>query len=184
MSKLFGPVIQQGYVVPDVNDAIAHWLARGVGPFFVEHLVNFDGLVGDRLVKLELVAAFAYSGDQQIEVIEPRDSGSNIYSDFLARNPLGGLQHLAVWVDDIDAKLLEIDAAGFEVKQRYGNGHAYIDSIDKPGVMIQLMAHNPAIDELFSIISQASTDWDGSTDPIRKINWTTGRPVVEAYHTG
>ena len=29
MSTLFGPVVQQGYVVPDVEKAIAHWLARG-----------------------------------------------------------------------------------------------------------------------------------------------------------
>ena len=50
-----------------------HWLARGIGPFFVEHLSNFEGVVGQSVCTLELIAAFAYSGDQQIEIIEPID---------------------------------------------------------------------------------------------------------------
>ena len=182
MSKLFGPVIQQGYVVPDVDLAIHHWLARGIGPFFVEHLAGFDGLVGDSMVKLELTAAFAYSGEQQIEVIQPGDSVDSIYNQFLKQNPKGGLQHLAVWVDDIDSTLSMLESAGarYDVKQRYGDGHAYLDAVDSPGIMIQLMAHNPAIDELFDIIRQASESWDGKTDPIRKIDWSTGRPVVQS----
>ena len=36
MSALFGPVIQQGYVVPDIDVAIEHWVARGIGPFSIE----------------------------------------------------------------------------------------------------------------------------------------------------
>jgi catechol 2,3-dioxygenase-like lactoylglutathione lyase family enzyme len=182
MSKIFGPVVQQGYVVPDAQEGIQHWLARGIGPFFVEQLDDFDAVVDGKSVKLNLTAAFAYSGDQQIEVIEPRGNSSSIYDDYLKRHPDGGLQHLAVWVDDIDSKLAELEAAGnrYEVKQRYGDGHAYIESVDRPGIMIQLMAHNEAIDELFGIIKQAADSWDGETDPIRKIDWSTGRPVVRA----
>ena len=182
MSKIFGPVVQQGYVVPDVQEGIQHWLARGIGPFFVEQLDDFDAVVDGKSVKLNLTAAFAYSGDQQIEVIEPRGSASSIYDDYLKQHPGGGLQHLAVWVDDIESKLAELEATGkrYEVKQRYGDGHAYIESVDRPGIMIQLMAHNEAIDALFDIIKEAADSWDGETDPIRKIDWSTGRPVVRA----
>ena len=182
MSKIFGPMIQQGYVVPDVTEAIQHWLARGVGPFFVEQLDDFDGVVNGKTVKLNLTAAFAYSGDQQIEVIEPRGDTASIYNDYLQEHPSGGLQHLAVWVENIDSKLAELEAAGkrYEVKQRYGDGHAYIESVEHPGVMIQLMAHNDVIDELFDIIKDAAVNWDGETDPVRKIDWSTGRPVVRA----
>lgn len=182
MSKIFGAVVQQGYVVPDVQVAIAHWLARGIGPFFVEKLNKLPAEINGKPSTLDLTAAFAYSGDQQIEVIEPRDNTPSIYRDFLDENPRGGLQHLAVWVDNIDAKLAELKAADqhFEVKQRYGDGHAYIDSTDHPGVMVQLMAHNDAIDELFGIIRDAADNWDGKSDPIRSIDWSTGRPVVQA----
>ena len=47
------------------------------------------------------------------------------------------------------------------------------------GLMIQLMAHNPAIDELFNIIKQASETWDGKQGPNRLIDWSTGKPVVK-----
>ncbi len=144
---------------------------------------NFDGLVGDSMVKLKLVAAFAYSGDQQIEVIEPRDNIDTIYNSYLKENPQGDLQHVAVWVEDIDSKLAELADANIshEVKQRYGDDHAYIDSVEYPEIMIQLMAHNPIIDELFDIIREASDNWDGKKDPIRKIDWSTGRLVVQPY---
>ena len=45
--------------------------------------------------------------------------------------------------------------------------------------MIQLMAHNEIMDELFDVILQGSVGWDGETDPIRAIDWSTGRPIVK-----
>lgn len=182
MSKLFGPVVQQGYVVPDIDAAMAHWIARGVGPFFIEHLVDFDGVIDGEPRKLELKAAFAYSGDQQIEVIQPLGDVPCIYEEYLAGHPDGGLQHLAVWVDSIDGKMAELKEQGHDyvVRQTYGDGHAYIDSKDKPGTMIQLMARGPIIERLFEIIKDGAETWDGKTDPVRKIDWTTGEPVIKA----
>ncbi len=181
MSVLFGPVIQQGYVVPDIQAAMQHWIARGVGPFYIENLRGIPGVYRGEEAKFNIDAAFAYSGDQQIEVIQPLDDTPSIYSRYLHDFSTGGLQHLAVWVDSIDAKLAELEAAGraYEVIQRYGDGHAYLDSIESPGVMIQLMAHNEIMDELFDIILRGSVGWDGETDPIRSIDWSTGRPVVK-----
>ena len=166
--------------MPDVDEGIRHWLARGVGPFFLERLYGFAAVVRGQRTTLDLAAAFAYSGDQQIEVIEPGGDNPSIYEEFLARHPTGGLQHLAVWVDSIDGKLADLDAAGvrYEVTQRYGDGHAYLDLTESPGVMIQLMAHNAAIDQLFSIIREAARDWDGVSDPVRGIDWSTGQAVV------
>ena len=42
MSRIFGPVVQQGYVVPDMRKGIAHWLARGVGPFYLIEDIRTD----------------------------------------------------------------------------------------------------------------------------------------------
>ena len=180
MSILFGPVVQQGYVVPDSDKAISHWLSRGVGPFFVEVIDQMDAMVWGETVKVDLTAAFAYSGDQQIEVIEPRGSTPSIYTTYLDKYADGGLQHLAVWVDDIDAKVAELKDKGlnYSVQQRYGASHAYLDNDDEPGVMIQLMTHNEAIDAMFDMIKEASETWDGQTDPVRRIDWSTGWPVI------
>jgi len=180
MSVLFGPVVQQGYVVPDIQAAMAHWLARGVGPFFMETLRGYPAEVDAESATVDLTAAFAFSGDQQIEVIQPDDDQPTIYREFLEQNPAGGLQHLAVWVDHIQTKLDELAAAGhgYRVRQQYGDRHAYIDSVESPGVMIQLMARNDTIDELFRIIRRSADTWDGRSRPIREIDWSSGRPVA------
>lgn len=181
MSALFGPVIQQGYVVPDIQRAMAHWIARGVGPFFIESHIRPPGSYDGTVIQPDLSAAFAYSGDQQIEVIEQHDDAPTIYRDYLEHNSQGGLQHLAVWVDSIDGTLdrLESDGHRYRVRQRYGDGHAYLDSADQPGVMIQLMARSEHLVALMEAIRAASIGWDGVTAPIRRIDWSSGTPVPE-----
>lgn len=188
MSKLFGSVVQQGYVVPDVEAAIEHWLARGVGPFFLQDINGMSGQYDGKHISAGMRAAFAYSGDQQIEVITPDGDHPSIYSDFLVDHPTGGLQHLAYWVDDIDNKLSELEAAGhrFKVWQRYGEApnylaHAYIDSVDKPGVMIQLMARSAFYDSFFGLIREAAEKWDGKADPVRMLDMSTGSPRAVPY---
>lgn len=180
MSTLFGPIVQQGYVVPDLFEAVHHWLARGIGPFFVEEHIRPPGEFDGQPIQADLSAAFAYSGDQQIEVIQTFDDTPTIYREYLEKNPEGGLQHVAVWVDSIPDKLDELERCTqtFRVRQRYGDMHAYLDSVDRPGVMIQLMARNDFMDNLFGMIKAGSTDWDGHTNPIRKIDWSTGQPRV------
>lgn len=182
MSVLLGPPVQQGYIVPDLQSAMEHWLARGVGPFFYEELRGYPGLYRGEETSFDLDAAFAFWGDQQIEVIQPLGDSSSIYSRFLHFHPTGGLQHLAVWVEGIDETLARLERMGkrYVVEQRYGDRHAYIDSVDAPGVMIQLMAHTENNDELFRVIKAAAETWDGETNPIRKIDWSTGRPIAPA----
>lgn len=90
MSRLFGPVIQQAYVVPDVDQAMRHWLARGIGPFYIEHR-QLRGLHDGKPVLADISAAFAYSGDQQIEVIQVHNDVPSVYRQFIDANPQGGL---------------------------------------------------------------------------------------------
>jgi hypothetical protein len=181
MSVLFGPFIQQGYVVPDIDRAVSHWAARGVGPFFIEEHIRPPGEYRGEAIQPDLSAAFAYSGDQQIEVIQQHDDTKTIYRDFLKGHPTGGLQHLAVWVDSIPEKLDELSAAGheYQVRQRFGDAHAYLDSSAQPGVMVQLMARIDLMTELFDAIERASHGWDGTTEPLRRIDWSSGRPKIE-----
>ena len=107
------------------------------------------------------------------------DDVPTIYKQYLDENPEGGLQHLAVWCDNIDDKLAEL-GDDWVVHQRYGDGHAYLDNKNAPGTMIQLMAHSEAMDIMFGFIREGADTWDGVTDPIRTIDWSTGSPVVKA----
>ena len=185
MSVWFGPVVQQGYVVPDVEAAMQHWLARGVGPFVFVDITDFPGVYRDQPISAAMQAGFAYSGEQQIEVITPSPDHPSIYSDFLAHTPQGGLQHLAYWVDDIDAKLKQLSDQDVRhtVWQRYGappdyQAHAYIDLDDQPGIMVQLMARSDFYDLLFGQLHEAAAAWDGQSDPIRVLDPATGQLVA------
>ena len=184
MSTLFGPVVQQGYVVPDVEQAMQHWLARGVGPFVFVDIKDFPGQYLDQPIQAEMQAGFAYSGDQQIEVITPSLEHPSIYRDYLQHTPQGGLQHLAFWVDNIDAKLAQLDAkqVAYKVWQRYGppptyTAHAYLDLVDQPGVMVQLMARSDFYDMMFGLLYDAAKAWDGTTAPIRTLDAASGKLV-------
>jgi len=174
MSALFGPVVQQGYVVPDVEVAMQHWLSRGIGPFVFVDIKNLPGIYRDQPIEAAMQAGFAYSGNQQIEVIRPSSEHPSIYQDYLQTTPQGGLQHLAFWVDNIDAKLAELDAQhiAYQVWQRYGqppqyDAHAYLDLNQHTGVMIQLMARSEFYTLLFGLLEQAANNWDGHSAPIR-----------------
>jgi len=101
-----------------------------------------------------------------------------IYKQYLDKHPEGGLQHLAVWCDNIDKKLAEIGDA-LVVQQRYGDGQLYLDKKKTPGVMIQLMAHNKKIDIMFAFIKEGADTWNGVTDPIRTIDSSPGLSVVK-----
>lgn len=180
MSRLFGPVIQQAYVVPDITEAMQHWLARGIGPFYVEQRVQTRGLHDGQEVLADISAGFAFSGEQQIEVIQVFNDTPSVYRKFIEANPQGGLHHLAVWIDGtIDEKMGELEAAGHRYRKRvdYGQMHAYIDSIDRPGIMIQLMERHPLMLELWDFVRKGNDDWDGVTNPVRLIDWSSGRPV-------
>ncbi|MDA0339154.1 MAG: VOC family protein [Proteobacteria bacterium] len=174
MSKLFGPVIQQGYVVPDLTRGMQHWIARGVGPFLVIDDLWIDSQHYGATTRVHISASFACSGDQQIELIEPwDDTGPNIYSDFLKKNPEGGLQHLAVWSDDVDGQLEELKQAGIDyiVAQHHAGTHAYLDMPESPGVMIQLMPTHQRYLDLFRMAEDQADIWDGKTDSIRPVDW-------------
>ena len=105
---------------------------------------------------------------------EASGSHPSIYRDYLEQNPEGGLQHLAVWVDNVDDALARLtsDGVAHKVWQRYGippdyEAHAYIDLTEQPGVMMQLMARSDFYDMMFGLIHAAAQSWDGKTDPIR-----------------
>ena len=85
------------------------------------------------------------------EVIQAEDNTNTVYREYLERNPQGGLQHLGFWTNNISDQIsmFEESESGFLVRQRYGNRHVYLDEVDCPGVMIQLMARDEKIEQLF-----------------------------------
>ena len=71
MTILPGQIRQIGYVVTDLDRAIAKWVDLGVGPWFVmRHLsqrVDYRGQPTEITISL----ALSNSGDLQVELIQP-----------------------------------------------------------------------------------------------------------------
>jgi len=175
MSRRFGPVRQSGYVVRDIEAALAHWTeVLGVGPFFYfERVPIEDFRYRGESSPLEVSIALANSGDLQIELIEQRNDAPSMYRDFLAAGH-EGLQHVAFWPDDLDLALKEADAAGFTVGQSGAIGErgrfVYLESPVEghPGSVVELSEVTGPKGRFFAHIAAVAKEWDGS-EPIRPI---------------
>jgi len=177
MSRLFGPVFQMAYVVPQLEPFIAHLTGTlGIGPFFLfptplpfEWMSRHD----ERTDRWDILshAALAYSGDTMIEVIVP-GSDPSPYQDFLDAGR-HGLHHLGTWAVDYDAQMAAARAAGIRVSiegvlpiSRF----AYLETDALwPGTMVEIIEPQPAMLELFDTIKAAARGWDGRA-PLRTLD--------------
>lgn len=173
MSARFGPIIQNGYVVPDLERAMRHWYeVMGVGPFFVlEHVRYAELLYRGEPTPLDMSVAVAQWGDVQIELVQQHGPAPSIYSDFAARHG-AGLHHVGVMTDDVRAHVERLQADGIEAVQwgSTANGirFAYVGTDAHPGAMVELIERGPAIVGFFDLVRAAAREWDGR-DPVRRI---------------
>ena len=170
MSRHFGPLLQNGFAVRDWRAAAEHWVeVMGVGPFFLMDHIEFDWCeFRGEPVELDLSVAIAYTGGQQIELVQQHNDAPSIYTEFLADNE-PGLQHMGVFVDDLRATL---DGRGLreavvqQGRTAAGVNFAYVDTVFHNGTMLELIEAGEKVREAFEFMRRASVDWDGS-EPIR-----------------
>lgn len=171
MSRFFGEIRQLGYVVDDIEAAMAYWSRTlGVGPFFYKERVPIENYRyrGESHTPHNSVA-LANSGPLQIELIQTRNDAPSMYRDF-KRAGHRGLQHVAYWTQSYDEDLTRLVAEGFmpvmsgEVGER--GRFVYFDTEYHPGTVIELSEVAGPKGRMFDMIRQASQGWDGR-DPVR-----------------
>jgi len=171
MSRFLGSIRQLGYVVDDIEAAMAHWYGvMGVGPWYYNPRVPIeDYRYEGRAYEVHNSVALANSGPVQVELIQTRNDAPSMYRDFMMAGHRG-LQHVAYWTQDFDADLARMEAEGFAQKMsgKVGeNGRfTYFDKEDHPGTVIELSEVMGPKGRLFDLIREASHGWDGS-DPVR-----------------
>ncbi len=174
MSRFFGAVAQNGYVVRDIRAAMDHWInVLGVGPWFYFEKVQLDyfrhrGQESD----LDMSVAIANSGDLQIELIQQNNDAPSMYKEFLDAGH-EGLQHVAYWTDNYQALYDRALALGYEVghEGRIGGEKgrfAYLDIGAHPGTVVELSDISGNKRALFEYVKKCSVGWDGSA-PIRAL---------------
>ena len=174
MSRLFGAVRQNGYVVRDLLAAMDHWITvLGVGPwFYIERAKTdyFRHRGQDSAVEMSI--ALANSGDLQIELIQQRNDAPSLYKEFL-ESGREGLQHLAYWTQDYQTLYDRALSLGYKVGHEGQIGgaqgrFAYFDTEAHPGTVVELSDISGPKGRFFEHIRRAAQDWDGA-DPIRPV---------------
>jgi catechol 2,3-dioxygenase-like lactoylglutathione lyase family enzyme len=174
MSRFFGGGRQVGFVVKDIEKAMAHWSdVLGVGPWFYKRQVGTTEFryFGKPSALPDLSIALANSGDLQIELIQQRNDAPSLYLDSLKRSGEGA-QHIAYWTEDrfdewcrrlLDAGYTEGHGGQMGNRGRF----AYFVHPDLPSGMIELSELTGGKGDYFKEIARASAGWDGA-DPIRR----------------
>lgn len=163
----FGDIMQLGYVVTDMDQAIDHWAeVLGVGPFFVSSRVPYaEVLYRGAPCDAEIAVALASHNGMQIEIIQQVAGGTSIFTDFIARTG-GGLHHVCALSEDLDTDLAAWQARGVGVLQggvtTAGIPFAYLDTDpDDQGRVLELVQPSPGLTRFFQKIDAAAAAWDG-----------------------
>jgi catechol 2,3-dioxygenase-like lactoylglutathione lyase family enzyme len=106
-----GPIDQISYVVENIDRALPNYEAL-FGPFEVSQNELPDCTIRGQAADCTLKMAIAHSGSMEIELIEVIE-GETTHTEHLRAHG-EGLHHVRFRVDDIDAKLPELEAEGFE----------------------------------------------------------------------
>ncbi|MEV6341933.1 VOC family protein [Actinoplanes sp. NPDC051851] len=174
MSRIFGAVRQNGYVVRDIHTAMHHWAGTlGVGPwFFFDDMALGDFRYRGEPSDARISVALANSGDLQIELIQPTNDAPSMYRDFLAAGH-EGLQHMSYWTEDFaDLYATAIDL-GYVVGHEGTTGgphgrFAYFQTEAHPGTVVEISDVSGPKKAVFDFIRKSSAGWDG-TKPIRNM---------------
>jgi hypothetical protein len=166
-----GPVRQIGYVVTDLDKALAGFVELGIGPWFVmrglPQRVSYRG----EPCEITLSLALANSGDLQVEVIQQEDDTPSIFTEFLSSGR-EGFHQLAYWTDDFEATMQAVEDAGWPIVwsggEDVGTRFAYAEPPGCPATIIEIMELTEASSGMATFVRDAADGWDGS-DPIRNL---------------
>ena len=117
---------QIGWVVPDIHTTVK-FLEKSLGISFPQpHRYSAEELnikYYGNVVPSDGLTTQAYNGGSFIELIQPL-SGQSVFHDYLAKNPAGGVQHMA----------FRLPVSGFDqaVKDLVQQGYAIIGEVDHP----------------------------------------------------
>jgi methylmalonyl-CoA/ethylmalonyl-CoA epimerase len=151
-----GKFFQIGYVVPNLDAALAHLNTKLGAPRFMalRKIIVENGWFRGSQAPINHSMAFGYVGDVQFEIIEPV-SGKSTYSEFLDRVPEGGVHHLGYSVENYDAATADLLARGYKPVQRGTFGDTkfgYFETSDDPGTVTEIVYLDANVQGMFASI--------------------------------
>jgi methylmalonyl-CoA/ethylmalonyl-CoA epimerase len=148
MPFTIGKIAQVAFVVRDLEAKMrVFWNDFGIGPWTIHTFEPprvKDMTYRGKRQYFRMRVAFALCGDTQIELVQSL-AGPNLYEEFL--DQCGeGVQHLGIWVPDMDAATRQMQALGYDVIQS-GRGYgvqgdgafSYFATADRLSTLIELI---------------------------------------------
>lgn len=172
VASVLGPPVQIAYAVPDAVAAAERWAATtGAGPFFVnEHIPLTDVTYRGEPSTFDHSSAYGQWGSVMVELVQDHGTAPSPVRELFAPD-VGGLHHLAFIVDDVDAELDALVAAGHEVAMSATTGGGnmrfhFVDALATHGHFFELYPPTPGLRGFYAMVANAADGWDG-TDPVR-----------------
>jgi hypothetical protein len=166
---VFGqPVRQIAYVVDDVRKAAEqHHALFGSGPFFVRDKYSVNVSLHGEEVEFTHGVAFGQWGAMQVELLQSHDDRPSILNK---RHPYGsgqyGVHHVAVFADDLEATVRDLEAQGFPLFFDYrqadiGLRAVMVDTWKRYGHFLELYQKGPFVDGFYDMVADAATGFKG-----------------------
>jgi methylmalonyl-CoA/ethylmalonyl-CoA epimerase len=167
---LFGPIVQIGYVVGDLDAAVAARIAGlGLGPWTIFRGSELNGHYRGEATTVTMDVALGYQDGMQIELIQQRGVDGSPYVG--ANGPKIGVHHIAWLVEDLDVALAAAKERGMLPVFTAGNAAvrvAYLSAAGEPDVLYELIEGADMRGMIDAGIA-ATAAWDGS-NPIIEID--------------
>ena len=173
---ILGPVKQWGYLVKDLDQAMACWIEQlGIGPWWGYRNVPAKAVVYGQKNDLVMSVGLAYHQGVQIELIHQTNDVLSPYSYFYRDSEDAQvLQQIAYMVPDVDAAMRQCEQRGMQEVGRIvpapGVNYIYMSSPALKGIAIELMPHDQGFLDEYERNAAEAASWDG-TDPYRLISF-------------
>ena len=159
---------QIGYVVEDLDAAVAQWLhLTQRGPWTCFKGAVLEGRLRDRPLSVTIDVALGYIDGLEIELIVPRSPVSP-YHDMDGRL-LVGMHHVAWFTDDLQTSIRQGSQRGLQPMFEAGNPVtrvAYLESSTVPGMRIEYIHYTADGLAGWQQRVEAARTWNGK-DPIQ-----------------
>jgi hypothetical protein len=172
--SIFGPVKQWGFLVKDLDEAMACWVDQlGVGPWWGFRNVRVTSQFQGSETNVTMDVGLAFQSGVQIELIHQTNDVASPYRAFYETDARQTLHQVAYFAKDIDAAVAKAQGMGMSevgsVSTLIGTRYVYMDSPALQGLVVELMEIHDGFEEEYERNAAEAQRWDGS-DPYRLIS--------------
>lgn len=160
---------QVAYVVEDIEQSMKQWSkSNRTGPFTCYKNVDLTMLYQGAPSSVTLNVAIAFSGNLQVELIQPLTDTESPYQYPSGRKMLG-MHHVAFATRNLDESLEQLLKENNEVvavMEAVVGRYAYYRDPMMPDNLFELLEVDDELELFWEAARQTAEDWDGKSDPV------------------